>query len=169
MLDSFPHTPLSLKISTQKIWQIPKTFISRLHLKRFCNGNLSWNYLKFFLLGKMSGFKSNWNKPIFKTINISQRNFKMSLRLVILFLLSLKCKISAIWLVETACIFLIFLITTVPISIECEKQETYNHFHNILRLFNVLRNFPFTTSETMRNYYLSLIMFWHSKHKLIID
>ena len=29
-----------------------------------------------------------------------------------------------------------------------------NHFHNILRLFDVLPNFLFTTSETMRNYYL---------------
>ena len=26
---------------------------------------------------------------------------------------------------------------------------TYNQFHNILRLFDVLPNFPFTTSETM--------------------
>ena len=33
-------------------------------------------------------------------------------------------------------------------------KGTYNHFHNILRLFNVLTNFPFTTSETMRDYYL---------------
>ena len=37
--------------------------------------------------------------------------------------LSLKCKISAIWLVATAYIFLIFLIATVQISIECEMQE----------------------------------------------
>ena len=37
---------------------------------------------------------------------------------------SLKCKISAIWLVETACIFLIFLIATVQISMECESQES---------------------------------------------
>ena len=33
-------------------------------------------------------------------------------------------------------------------------KTIYNHFHNILRLFDVLPNFPFTTSETMRNYYL---------------
>ena len=39
-------------------------------------------------------------------------------------LLSLNCKISAIWLVETACIFLIFLIATVQISVECETQES---------------------------------------------
>ena len=30
----------------------------------------------------------------------------------------------------------------------------YNHFHNVLRLFDVLTNFSFTTSETMRDYYL---------------
>ena len=29
-----------------------------------------------------------------------------------------------------------------------------NQFHNILRLFDVLPNFPFTTSETMDGYYL---------------
>ena len=27
--------------------------------------------------------------------------------------------------------------------------RAYNHFHNILRLFDDLPNFPFTTSETM--------------------
>ena len=30
----------------------------------------------------------------------------------------------------------------------------YNHSHNILRLFDVLPNFPFTKSETMDDYYL---------------
>ena len=30
----------------------------------------------------------------------------------------------------------------------------WNHFHNILRLFDVLSNFPFTTNEMMRGYYL---------------
>ena len=30
----------------------------------------------------------------------------------------------------------------------------YNHIHNILRLFEVLPNFLFTTSETMGYYYL---------------
>ena len=29
-----------------------------------------------------------------------------------------------------------------------------NQFHNILRLFDVLPNFPFTTSEMMGDYYL---------------
>ena len=28
----------------------------------------------------------------------------------------------------------------------------YNHFHNILKLFDILQNFPFTTSETKRDY-----------------
>ena len=32
--------------------------------------------------------------------------------------------------------------------------SSYNHFHKILRLFDVLPNFSFTTSETMQNYYL---------------
>ena len=32
--------------------------------------------------------------------------------------------------------------------------KSCNHFHNILRLFDVLPNFPFTTSETIRHYYL---------------
>ena len=32
--------------------------------------------------------------------------------------------------------------------------KVYNQLHNILRLFDVLPNFLFTTSETMRDYYL---------------
>ena len=31
---------------------------------------------------------------------------------------------------------------------------SYNQFHNNLRLFDVLLNFSFTTSETMGDYYL---------------
>ena len=38
--------------------------------------------------------------------------------------LTLKWKISAIWLVETVCIFLIVLIASVEISMECETQES---------------------------------------------
>ena len=34
------------------------------------------------------------------------------------------------------------------------EQKSYNHFQNILRLFDVLSNFPFTTSEMMDDYYL---------------
>ena len=30
----------------------------------------------------------------------------------------------------------------------------YNRFHNILRLFDVIPNFPLTTCETMCDYYL---------------
>ena len=33
-------------------------------------------------------------------------------------------------------------------------KVVYNHFHNILRLFDVLPNFPFATREAMRDYYL---------------
>ena len=35
-----------------------------------------------------------------------------------------------------------------------KNSPSYNQFHNILRLFDVLPNFPFTTSETMGDYYL---------------
>ena len=38
--------------------------------------------------------------------------------------LSLNCKIPAIWLVDRACKFLMFLIATVQISMECETQES---------------------------------------------
>ena len=31
---------------------------------------------------------------------------------------------------------------------------SYNHFHNILWIFDVLSNFPFTTNKTMRDYFL---------------
>ena len=34
------------------------------------------------------------------------------------------------------------------------KIVNCNPFNNILRLFDVLPNFPFTTSETMGDYYL---------------
>ena len=34
------------------------------------------------------------------------------------------------------------------------KLSTYNQLYNILRLFDVLPNFPLTTSETMGDYYL---------------
>ena len=34
------------------------------------------------------------------------------------------------------------------------KFDNYNQFHNILRLSDVIPNFPFTTSETMGDYYL---------------
>ena len=33
-------------------------------------------------------------------------------------------------------------------------ELVYNHFHNILRLFDISANFAFTTGETMRDYYL---------------
>ena len=37
-----------------------------------------------------------------------------------------------------------------------------NHFHNILRFFDVLRNFPFVTSETMR-----VITYKHSIYEFL--
>ena len=49
--------------------------------------------------------------------------------------LLLKCKISAIWLVETACIFPIFLIATTQISMECETQESETEYTKYLNLY----------------------------------
>ena len=40
-------------------------------------------------------------------------------------------------------------------QIKIVQRTSHNHNHNILRLFDVLPNFSFTTSETMRYYYLS--------------
>ena len=40
------------------------------------------------------------------------------------------------------------------IPVRINKMVAYNNFHNIFRLFDVLTNFPFTTNETMRDYYL---------------
>ena len=51
--------------------------------------------------------------------------------------------------------------------IKTEKGKEHfsdNHFHNFLGLFNVLTSFPFTTSETMRDYYL-----YELPHKLPND
>ena len=47
-----------------------------------------------------------------------------------------------------------------PTSIKWNYQMKlfYNQFNDILRLFDVLPNFPFTTSETMYDYYLQT---WH--------
>ena len=39
-------------------------------------------------------------------------------------------------------------------QIYTENLWHYNQFYNILRLFDVLPNFFFTSSETMRDYYL---------------
>ena len=39
------------------------------------------------------------------------------------------------------------------------KLTSYNYFHNILRRFDVSKNFPFTTSETMRDYFSRSALF----------
>ena len=49
--------------------------------------------------------------------------------------LLLKCKISAIWLVETACIFPMFLIATAQISMKCETQESETGYTKYLNLY----------------------------------
>ena len=51
-------------------------------------------------------------------------------------------------------IFVIFLVAPMQILVECETQESYNQFHKILRLYDLLPTFPFTTSETMYDNYL---------------
>ena len=40
------------------------------------------------------------------------------------------------------------------LSRKIRELTTFNQFHNILRLFNVLPNFPFTAGEVMGGYYL---------------
>ena len=44
------------------------------------------------------------------------------------------------------------------------KPHIYNQFHNILRLFDVLPNFPFTTSETM-----AIITYKHGIYRLPLE
>ena len=46
------------------------------------------------------------------------------------------------------------LVVILMIALAPGRSYPYNHFHNILRLFDVLPNFPFTTSEAMRDYCL---------------
>ena len=43
------------------------------------------------------------------------------------------------------------------VAIKTDKAKKIfadNQFHNILRFFDILSNFPFTNSETMGDYYL---------------
>ena len=67
---------------------------------------------------------------------------------------------GARWAGSSFCMLRAFfmLLTTVRnsnLNYECfEVSHSYNHFHNILKLFDVLPNFLFTTSKTMRHYYL---------------
>ena len=37
---------------------------------------------------------------------------------------------------------------------KAKEDFANNQVHNVLRIFDVLPDFPFTASETMRNYYL---------------
>ena len=53
---------------------------------------------------------------------VKELNVKIKKNVYVMLLL--KCKISAIWLVERAYIFLIILIATVQISMEFETQES---------------------------------------------
>ena len=47
-----------------------------------------------------------------------------------------------------------FIVNSEKSALQPTKILTCHHFHSILRLFDVLSNFRFTTSETMRGYYL---------------
>ena len=47
-----------------------------------------------------------------------------------------------------------FLYRNVVFKLRNNQDLSRNQLHNILRLFDVLPNFPFTTSEKMRDYYL---------------
>ena len=46
-------------------------------------------------------------------------------------------------------------ILKITVYLQSRKVRAYicNHFHNILRFFDVLPNFTFITSETIREYY----------------
>ena len=50
--------------------------------------------------------------------------------------------------------WLFLTVVGVIIDIKSKRNFADNHFHNILRLFDVLTNFIFTTTETIRDYYL---------------
>ena len=39
-------------------------------------------------------------------------------------------------------------------TLKAKENFADNHFHNILRLFDVLPNIPFTTNGTIGGYYL---------------
>ena len=43
----------------------------------------------------------------------------------------------------------------------CKKVRIYDHFHGILRLFDVVPKFSFTTSKVKRNYYLYVLYLTH--------
>ena len=47
--------------------------------------------------------------------------------MIIIIIIIIKCKTSTIGLIETACIFLIFLTASVQISLKCEKQNISIH------------------------------------------
>ena len=48
------------------------------------------------------------------------------------------------------------LLRNLSINKEKKNKKNFedNHFHDFLRLFDVLPSFSFTSSETMRDYYL---------------
>ena len=71
---------------------------------------------------------------------------------------SIPCNVTYSYYIQILSSFLLahgaFLHTSLKKIKYYPGSYIYNHFHNILRLFDVLTNFLFTTSETMCNYYL---------------
>ena len=87
--------------------------------------------------------------------SLSRMFVKFSLKLIYFTLCRENFKIMEFTFVENALKLDIFTMPHSPLKIPPLVLiiTTYNHFRNILRLFDVLPNFPFTTSETIRDYY----------------
>ena len=119
-----------------------KTFVQILALKSIRNLNTVATIISVILtltqsnqlrnMHRVQSFPGPCSQPI---RNYSKKMFNFLLYLVFLFSfffeafvisykLSLRWKISAIWLVEAACIFLILLFVTVQISVEYETLES---------------------------------------------
>ena len=73
---------------------------------------------------------------------------------IIEFIISLNKGFKSIWTsVEVLC-YVEIIGSEMSFAKAFFDERTYNHFHNILKLFDALPNSPFATSETMRDYYL---------------
>ena len=84
----------------------------------------------------------SWLLSIYMHLHINTLYSKYALHVLYITLLyiyyitlSLKFKIFTIWLVETACIFLIFLIAIVQLSMKCGTQESQTGCTKQLNLY----------------------------------
>ena len=112
----------SLEIGNTPVWVSSNIW----RLEQFINTKFGTNVSNRMLLNatKLDGdrFYRFWvikGKPTGRGVKLPPPPPRLGLKT-----LSLKCKIFAISLVETACIFLICLIATVQIWMECETQES---------------------------------------------